>query len=263
MYASDTCTGTFIAFDEACAALFAALFVTACGPRSELPKAAHASAPSASPAPVSSKAAQTHDARVADPVAAQAAADRAVDTVATQLASAEATCAQTWGPAEELCDARSFAEAVDAYQTYYGVYDDPRRDSGRIDALPRLGGVGESSSAVVARVAWMCADRCDAARRVGQGLAVDEAADRCVGGDRAACPSLAPRASQDLVDRCVARCAKKKRETAEQEAIERARPKTAAQAAQCSRACKARCPKGGFCGTCEVSCDARCAVAKK
>src|SRR5687768_11111592 len=73
-------------------------------------------------------------------LAARALADESVTWLAADLAAVDAECRDRWVDGEVACASRGFGEIAARYQAHYGSHVDPRRDTGRIDALPRWGG---------------------------------------------------------------------------------------------------------------------------
>lgn len=164
-------------------------------------------------------------------------ADRAVAMLAERLEKIADGCSTKLTKGEVACVDALFADAARDYQGYYGDHDDPRREQGRFDALPRLGGRGVEVDTVTARIAWVCNERCELARRV----------------------VLAEAKSAQL---------RKEREK-EEKAREARRPKTEAQSKACYASCIHRCTGGRgiepdeWCGTCEMSCRADCATSSR
>lgn len=167
-------------------------------------------------------------------------ADAAVETLAKKLLAIEEECALRVPLPEKACDeGATWAEIATAYEAHYGAHDDPRRDEGRIDALPRLGGRDVTPDVLVTRIRFACEERCGIARRIA--LAESEA-----------------RKIRDL-------------------APKKPQPKTRAEAIACLKKCVSHCsggrskvhddgrivvPEDEWCGTCEYSCRADCTVAK-
>jgi hypothetical protein len=168
-------------------------------------------------------------------------ADVAVETLAKKLLAIEEECRLRVPEPEKACDDdATWAGIAKAYEAHYGTHEDARHDEGRIDALPRLGGRDVSPDDLAGRIRFACEERCGVARRIA--LAESEA-------------------------RKIADLAPKK-----------PKPKTRAESIACLKKCVSHCsggrskvyddgrivvPDDEWCGTCEYSCRADCAVTTR
>ena len=205
------------------------------------------------------------------------AAEAAVPRLASELESVERTCRDLWPTSEAACSrADAWAAIAHDYQGFYAEHEDAARDRGRIDALPRLGGRDRTEAEVVANIVFVCTERCDRARREGRAEEVEASAKRCASGDRKACPALgAHEGSAGASARCETLCDDMKASAKEAREREARRPRTKAQSIACLQRCMRHCTGGrvvvradgtyskdpdDWCGTCDVSCAADCAV---
>ncbi len=210
-------------------------------------------------------------------------ADEAVQRLATKLEEIATACGTKWTEASDLCAEASFAEIAASYQAHYGTSEDPRKNQGRIDALPRIGGRDATVESVTARIGVLCTERCDLARRTSLVEVRAEAVEACLGklGSKA-CAALGKRVPANATGSiksaaadCEAQCDDKRRDVRAAAERERNRPRTQAQSHVCFRACMSRCTGGrvvpaldgtfrrdpdDWCGTCEMTCIATCAV---
>jgi hypothetical protein len=210
-------------------------------------------------------------------------ADDAVRRLATKLEDVAKACGTHWTEASDLCAEASFAEIAVTYQAHYATSEDPLRNQGRIDALPRLGGRDATVESVTARISVLCNERCDLARRTSLAEVRAEAVEACAGkAGRPACALLAQRVPANAtgsvktaVTDCERACDDRRRDARAAAERERNRPRTEAQSHLCFRACMSRCTGGrvvpaldgtfkpdpdDFCGTCQMTCGWTCAV---
>jgi hypothetical protein len=198
-------------------------------------------------------------------------ADAAVTELATKLGAIQSSCREHWLEPEVACETSGLASLARDYQAYYGQREDPRHDSGRIDALPRLGGLHENVDDVTTRIATHCEDLCRSARLVTIDAAATAAVDQCAKGKAglSACKAfarkLAPAVRASEVDRwssvCEGRCENERIRARTAAEIARRRPRTRAQADACARACHAK-HDGGWCGTDLMTCLGECSMTK-
>jgi hypothetical protein len=216
--------------------------------------------------------ATTPAARPEDVDALRGRADAAVIELATRLDAIQASCRERWLEPEAVCEASGLAPLARDYQAYYGQREDPRHDSGRIDALPRLGGPRATAEDVTIRMVTHCEDRCRTARFVAIDVVATAAADQCVkeSGSVAPCKAfaqkLAPTVRASEVERwtgvCEGRCDNERTRARIHAEIERRRPRTQAQADACARTCNAKF-KGEWCGTPLMTCLSQCSLRPK
>ncbi len=208
-------------------------------------------------------------------------ADEAVKTFAIMLGEVETTCGARWLSEDKICAERAseLNALADVYQAFYATEADPRASEGRIDALPRLGGPSASIEEVHEYALYQCRERCSLARRIAIADVIHDAVESCAGkGGLAACrvlqrrvPPSAPQSVVEMPDRCERECRERRRAAEVEQKIERERPRTEAEERACLRTCVGRCagahvaPDGtithdpdAFCGTCEMTCRARC-----
>ena len=120
----------------------------------------------------------------------------------------------------------------------------------------------------------MCTERCSIARHGGIGEATHFAQEACIAKkSHAPCAALVKRVAQTVPNEvekstavCEEHCDERRERIRLDEEQERTRPRTEAQSRACNDACVRRCNGGrphdadDWCGTCEVTCGARCAV---
>lgn len=161
-----------------------------------------------------------------------------------------------------------------AYQAHYGIAVDPRQNDGRVDALPRLGGVDLDIDEVTRRITWHCTERCETARRLAVGEAVTEAVSACAEGAKSACAELARHENGAAhVKTCERRCDDQKSSAKQEREHEARRPRTKTQAIACLKTCMRDCtggrivvdasghyakPPDDWCATCDFSCASEC-----
>lgn len=235
------------------------------------------------PSPVNVVIAPVPDAGI-DPMTAETLrlAERAVTKLAERLQQVDDACRTRWLSAPDVCTKSELEGLARAYRAYYPPDTDPRRNEGRIDALPRIAGPDTSLEQLDARVELACEARCDTARRISIEDIRSAAVEACLVKGRAACAALRkmippkPLPSvRDVVQTCEETCKEKKRTDAVEAEYQRRRPKTLAESRVCFRKCMSGCtggrivpnldgsytkPPDDWCGTCDFSCEVSCAI---
>lgn len=206
-----------------------------------------------------------------DTTALKAKAEEAVDAAARKLEAIGQTCAKDWLETDVACPASEFTQIATDYQAYYAERPDLRKESGSYYSLPRLGGPTRTVEQVTNDLVMGCEDGCRAQRSASIGSALDDAVEACkkAKSGHASCKELEKRLSKNVraseVERwegtCESRCDSHRAEIAYAAEVDRKRPKTSAERAQCEAACH-RQHDGGWCGTGIMTCLGRC-VPKK
>lgn len=238
------------------------MFLAACA---ATPPPAPVTAPAA-PAPL--EIAPVPAAPAPDDSALKAKAEDAVTLAAQKLHDIAETCKTDWLETDVACPASEFTPIATDYQAYYAERPDPRKEEGSYYSLPRLGGPTRTVEQVTNDLVLGCEDNCRSQRNASISASVDDAVAACekAKGGFASCKKLEERLAKNVraseVERwtglCEGRCEEHRVLVAREAAVDRKRPRTAAERARCEAACH-KAHDGGWCGTGIMTCLSECA----